>query len=136
VLLVPLVVVFMAIIPAVCAWPEYPGAGTRTCRSPSARAWSRYAVPVEIRWRRLFGPVALDPGSRSAGTEDVNRVAYGLASSVEAHWYFHLQGLDGDHHRRYAQQSAHALPETPEPVIRRELLQTAAMESRRGRVNQ
>ena len=25
-LLVPLVVVFMAIIPAVCTWPEYPGA--------------------------------------------------------------------------------------------------------------
>jgi len=39
------------------------------------------------------------PGSRGAGTEDVNRVVYGLAYSVEAHWYFHLQGLDGDHHR-------------------------------------
>jgi AcrR family transcriptional regulator len=50
-----------------------------------------------------------------AGTEDVNRVAYGLASLVEAHWYFHLQGLGGGDHRRYAQQSAHALLETLNP---------------------
>ena len=39
---------------------------------------------------------------------EVSRVAYGLASLVEAHWYFHLQGLDADDHRRYPQQSAHA----------------------------
>jgi hypothetical protein len=41
-------------------------------------------------------------------------MAYGLGSMVEAHWYFHLQGL-GDDHRRYAQQCARALLETLNP---------------------
>ncbi|MGP3916286.1 TetR family transcriptional regulator [Nonomuraea sp. 10N515B] len=44
-----------------------------------------------------------------ADAERIEQVAYALACLVEAHWYFHLQGVDSSSRTRQAQQAARTL---------------------------
>lgn len=44
-----------------------------------------------------------------AAPADIGRVAYGLTCLVEAHWFFHLEGVDHAGRRQQAQHAAKAL---------------------------
>lgn len=63
--------------------------------------WTQRWLPEVARQLRAAYP--------GAGEGQIGSVAYGLSCLVEAHWYFHLQGVDGDERRRQAQQAARML---------------------------